>query len=123
MGITQQGIEGEKIARELLLENVKPQTLTQMDWFYFKDGKWFSVEVKHKDMFQPPPFVGQGLDKRQLNYRLKFYKDTGIRCLFLVIDKTNGDAFAQWIDVLENKEYFDTKNGIRIYNINGFKKM
>lgn len=32
-----------------------------------------------------------------------------------------GNIYVQWLDVLEKGEHFDTKNGIRVYNLNGFK--
>jgi hypothetical protein len=122
MSITAIGRKGEILAREILLKIFKSDNIFQADWIAMKDNKYYVVEVKHKEMFQPPPFMGQGLDIRQVKARMQFYKDTTIRCLFLVIDKDTRDVYWQWLDVLENGEYHDTKNGIRIYNIMGFKK-
>ena len=86
-----------------------------------KNGKYYVVEVKHKEAFEPPPFYGQGLDVRQVKARMKFYRCTGIRCLFLVIDM-QGRVYWQWLDVLEQGEHFDTKKGVRVYPIDGFVK-
>jgi hypothetical protein len=55
--------------------------------------------------------------------RLKFQKETGIRCLFLVFDLTDDNVYWQWLDVLNNGEYYDTKNGIRVYPINAYNRM
>ncbi len=78
------------------------------------------IAVKHKEMFNPPPFQGQGLDIRQVRARMAFYKDTGMRCLFLVIDASTGMQYWQWLDELENTKYFDTRNSVRIYNVSQF---
>lgn len=120
MSILEQGIEGEKLARIILKDKFKVDNIFQADWIVLKDNKYYVIEVKHKQLFKSPPFDGQGLDIRQVNIRIKFYKDTGIRCLFLVIDKDTERTYWQWLDVLEHTEYFTTKNNIRIYNITKF---
>jgi len=52
-----------------------------------------------------------------------FYETTGIRCLFMPIDRSTGDVYWQWLDVLEGTNYFDTKRRIRIYDIDCFVKL
>jgi hypothetical protein len=123
MSITLQGLEGEKIARLILKEKFKVNNIFQADWLVKKDNKWYVIEVKYKELFKPPPFWGQGLDIRQVKARLEFYKDTGIKCLFLIITKPNNEIYWQWLDVLNKTEYIDTKNKIRIYNIKEFCKL
>ena len=120
MSILEQGIEGEKLARLILKDKFKVDNIFQADWIVLKNGKYYVIEVKHKQLFKSPPFDGQGLDIRQVNARIKFYKDTGIRCLFLVMDKDTGKVYWQWLDVLEYTEHFTTRNNIRIYNITKF---
>jgi hypothetical protein len=117
------GRKGEKIAREIILKYVNPDMLTQIDWAYKKDGKWYSIEVKYKsELFKPPPFYGHGLDKKQIEKRLAFYHDTGIRCLLIIIDQTSNIVYYNWLDILEAGNHFDTKNDIRVYDINNFIK-
>lgn len=123
MSITAQGIEGETLARLILKDKFKVDNLFQIDWMVIKNGIYYVIEVKHKELFKPQPFYGQGLDIRQVNARMKFFKDTGIRCLFLVISKPENIVYHQFLDVLETTEYFDTKNKIRIYNIKDFTRM
>ena len=119
MSINEIGQEGEMLARSVLIDRFKVDGIFQADWLVNKNGKYYVVEVKHKDMFTPPPFYGHGLNIRQVKSRMMFYRDTGIRCLFLVID-TDGKIFWQWLDVLEQGERFDTKKGVRVYPIDGF---
>jgi hypothetical protein len=124
MSITIQGIEGEKIARNVLKNNFGINNLFQLDWLFKYNDKYYCVEVKHKELFIPPPFYGQGLDLRQVNSRIEFYKKTGIRCIFMVIDKDDGNIYLQWLDKLEKGiDKFTTRNNIRIYNIDRFKKI
>jgi len=52
---------------------------------------------------------------------MKFYEDTGIRCLFLVFD-FDGTIYYGWLDELEKTKYFDTRKGVRVYNIMNMKK-
>jgi hypothetical protein len=123
MSITTIGIQGENIARRVLKEIFGVKDIFQADWLVKVKGKWYVIEVKHKELFKPPPFYGQGLDIRQVIQRMRFYNDTGIRCLFLVIERPNGDIYWQWLDILEETDYFDTRNRIRVYNIECFKKV
>lgn len=114
MSITKIGLEGEKMAR-LVLKKMGCVNIFQADWLIKPDDKWFVVEVKRKERFSPPPFWGHGLDIRQVKQRMAFYRDTGVRCLFLVFDLTDGKTYWQWLDVLEQGDYFDTRNNVRVY--------
>ena len=120
LSITEIGIEGENLAR-LTLKNWGCDNIFQADWLVQKNGQWYVVEVKRKERYIPPPFEGHGLDIRQVKARLQFYQDTGIRCLFLVFDMTDGNTYWQWLDVLDNGEYYDTAHRIRIYPIEKYK--
>lgn len=119
MSIKAIGMEGETLARTVLIDRFKVDSIFQADWLVEKNGKYYVVEVKHKEMFKAPPFDGHGLDVRQVNARMRFFRAHGIRCLFLVIDM-KGRIFWQWLDVLEQGRKFDTKRGVRVYDINGF---
>lgn len=122
MSINDIGKEGERIARDILKDCFSVDSIFQADWMIKKDGKWYVVEVKHKEMFTPPPFFGQGLNAYQADMRIRFWHETGIRCLFLVIDSTTREIYWGWLDELEQTQYFQTRNGIRIYNLAYFHK-
>lgn len=120
MSITEQGIKGEKLAREFLL-TMDIDNLFQADWIVRKQDKYYVIEVKCKEKFKAPPFDGHGLNLRQVKARMKFYRDTGIRCLFLVFD-VDGTIYWNWLDVLEQGKHIDTRNQIRVYDIKCFKR-
>lgn len=122
MSINDIGKEGERIARDILKDCFHVDDIFQADWLINKNGTWYVVEVKHKEMFSPPPFYGQGLNAYQADMRIRFWHETGIRCLFLVIDSTTEEIYWGWLDELEQTQYFQTRNGIRIYNIAHFHK-
>lgn len=119
MSITTDGIEAEKKAR-LFLRNKGLKNIQQLDWLLKKDGKYYAIEVKHRELFEPPPFWGTGLDIRQIKLRKQLYDDLGIDTILMVFV---GDIVYWQIlfSVLEKTEYFDTRNNIRIYNIDEFK--
>lgn len=121
MSITQIGIDGEKMARLFIKENYSYDTLFQADWLLKIDGSWVVIEVKRKAPFAPPPFWGTGLNISQVKSRLEFYHDTGIRCLLLYFNTKDGKVYTNWLDVLEEGQKYDTKNGIRIYPLDNFK--
>ena len=121
MSITEIGREGENLARIVL--QYFGCDIFQADWLAQKDGQWYIIEVKRKERFIPPPFEGHGLDCRQVEARLKFQKETGIRCLLMVFDLTDGNVYWQWLDILDDGRYYDTENKIRIYPIESYNKL
>jgi hypothetical protein len=119
MSITQQGIDAEKRAR-IYLRNKGLFNIQQLDWIVRKDtGEWFIVEVKNRELFEPPPFYGTGLDRSQLARRRLLFDEFGIDTLLLVFTKTKIYS-ALIFSKLENGKHFDTKNGIRVYDIDSF---
>ncbi len=119
MSITKIGIEGEKKAREILKQN--GFNIFQADWIAkSKEGDYYLVEVKHKEMFKKPPFDGHGLDVRQVLSRMEFYKKTKIRTILLIINIPDGKIYWQFLDDLENGKKFDTRNKVRVYPIENF---
>lgn len=123
MSLNEDGIIGEGLARKLILRRCNPDILFGADWIFKRKSKWYLVEVKYKEMFESPPFDGQGTDIKQIISRLQFQKDTNIRCIFLALDKITKKAYWNYLDDLEKTKYFDTKNGARIYNIKYFKEI
>ncbi len=118
MGIIEKGIKAERKALEIL-KKFKFKCF-QPDWIAFKNGKYSLIEVKGKERFEPPPFEGTVLEIYQVDARMKFYKETGIRPFLLVEDNELG-WIGQWLDILEKGKKHDTKNAIRIYPIKNFK--
>ena len=121
MSITFEGIQGEKKARELL-KGLGWQ-VQQLDWIGKKDNQWTIFEVKVRELFDPPPFLGTGLDKRQIFLREQLRKDLGLRTMLIVFIKGTNDTYSQYIDILENGKFYDTKNDIRIYPLENFTKV
>jgi len=120
MSITEQGIDAEKKAR-LFLKKKGMHNIQQIDWLLKYKKKYFIIEVKNRELYEPPPFLGTGLDIRQLNLRREIFLNLKIDTILLVF---SGD-FIYWqslFTVLEKTKYFDTKNKIRIYDILKFKK-
>lgn len=120
MGITEEGIQGEQKLFKFLEEN--GYKFFQPDAIAFKDGKYVVCETKHQERYTPPPFEGHGLPKWQIDARIKFCKEFGIRCLLVVFEKGTNNIFSQYLDVLESGEHYDTK-GLkprRIYPLNKF---
>jgi len=124
MGIQHDGILAERLGRNFL-KNKKFNCIQQIDWLVYDEEKdiWFAVEVKARELFQPPPFFGTGLDKKQLYLRTKLLNSLDIHTLLVVFEKNHNNIYYQWLNVLEKKNNFiDTKNDIRIYNIIDFIK-
>lgn len=121
MSITEQGIEGEKLAREWLKKH-KLHNMQQLDWIVKAGNKYFIIECKMRELFKPPPFLGTGLDIRQIELRRQIYNDLGIETiLFIICEEKNTIYWQRLFAVLEKTIYHNTKNKIRIYNINNFK--
>lgn len=121
MSINEQGQEGEKFARKVLMK-YGFYKIFGADWIIkLHNGKYVVIEVKYKsEPFKAPPFDGHGLDLRQVQAREQFRKDTGIRSILLVIDKDSEKVYWNFIDQLEKGENFTTKNQIRIYPLTNF---
>lgn len=120
MSITEEGCEGERIAREILKRHGF-SSLFGADWVVKSSkGEYFVVEVKYKsEPFKKPPFDGHGTELRQIIAREQFRKDTGIKSILLIIEKS-GRVLWNFIDVLEKGESFTTRNQIRIYPLTNY---
>jgi len=126
MSITEDGISGEKIARLILKKH--HFYLFGGDWIIqSKIGNYYLVEVKHKEMFskmwngkQTAPFDGQGLDLKQILARQEFQTKTGIRTVFLVIDKITKKVYWNFLDTLYTGEKFQTRNKVVIFPLTNY---
>mgnify|MGYP001350131145 CR=1 FL=1 len=127
MSLTTAGIEAEQKAR-LWIKSKGYNNLQQIDWIIksHKTKKFLVVEVKHRELFNPPPFFGTGLDINQINLRRQLYDDFEIDTLLLVFEIGTENIYYNFLfsvlEKLDVKDKFDTKNGIRIYNIDKFIK-
>lgn len=121
MSITQDGIDAEKEAR-LFLNAKGIYDIQQFDWFIKKENKYYIIEVKNRELFKPPPFWGTGLDIAQIKKRIQVFNDLGIDTILLVFEKDTENIYFAYLSKLEKTIYYDTKNKIRIYNIENFKK-
>ena len=121
MSLTTEGIHAEKLARDWLIKRGKTN-IQQIDWLVKHENKYFAIEVKHRELFSPPPFYGTGLDIRQINLRKQLYDDLKIDTLIVVFEKETDNIYFQFLSKLETTEYHETKNGIRIYNIENYYK-
>lgn len=126
------GMEGENVAHYVIkdLFGVEGKNLTQLDKAFYYGEHLYIVEVKHQEIYKPPPFYGHGLPKHQIEFRLKMYEKNGARPIFMVIEKDKSDYFKgniyfQYLDVLNKTDYFDTRGASprRIYNIIHFEKI
>jgi len=120
MSITEDGIDGETRARKYL-NHKGIFDIQQFDWFVKIKDKYFIIEVKVKDLFFPPPFLGTGLEVKQIERRRQIFYDLGIDTILVIFEKGTNKVYYNYLSKLEETEYFDTKNNIRIYNIKNFK--
>lgn len=118
MSIMLQGIEAEQKARLFLKKH--GWGVQQLDWLGKKDNKWVIFEVKSRELFQPPPFLGTGIDKSQIFLRNQLLQDLQIRTMLIVFVKDTDDIYYQYLDALEKGKHFDTKNGIRIFPLTSY---
>ncbi len=121
VGINEDGILAEKMGRDFLIKH-GVKNLQQLDWIYKHEGKYGIVEVKSRELFQPPPFLGTGADIRQIKLRQQLYEDLNIDTILLVFEKGTNNIYYQSLNKLLSGKYFDTRNNIRIFPIINFIK-
>lgn len=118
---------GEKLVMDVLQSFQVPVKFQPDALFKSKNGQWIVVECKNQERFKAPPFDGHGLPPYQVKSRMKFYEETGIRCLFFVHEPGSDCVWWQWLDVLEGlgkTQRTFTKTGKRIvYALSAFKKI
>lgn len=111
----------ENQARLILIE--LGYKLQRPDWLAKRNGGYIIIEVKERELFKPPPFLGTGLDIKQLRLREEARKDLDLRTFLMVFEKDTLNVYGQFLDVLEQGQYYDTRNQIRIYPIRNFNKL
>ena len=127
MAIEEQGRAGEKLIMDLLASWNVPVKFQPDAIYKTPRGKWILVECKNQERFKAPPFDGHGLPPYQVKSRLKFYKETGVRCLFFVHEPGTDVCWWQWMDVLnalDDDMKFITKTGKNIvFSLEAFHKI
>lgn len=121
VGINEEGIEAEKRGRAFLQRH-GIYNLQQIDWIYKHNNKYGILEVKARELFNPPPFLGTGLDIKQIELRQQLYDDLGIDTILIIFEKGTDNIYYQSLQKLLKGKYFDTRNHIRIFPIDNYKK-
>jgi hypothetical protein len=121
MGIQSEGIEAE----QWLLNEFRKKGIMcfQPDAISFENDEYILNEIKHQEIFSPPPFFGHGLPLWQINARIGFWRLTGIKVKLIVKEKGTDKIYWQWLDILEAGKHIDTR-GLkprRIYLIDNFE--
>ncbi len=118
------GFAGEQKIREYLMSLRKDHSVEfgQIDIVANIDNKWYSIEVKKQEAFEPPPFKGHGLPPWQIKFRISLFKERNIIPLLFIVDKKTDIIYYNSIIELEKGDKFLTKTGKRIiYPIDSFK--
>lgn len=116
-----EGFKGEKLVRDFLIRQ-RNCKFAQLDMIAKIKDQWYSIEVKHQEMFKAPPFDGHGLPTWQVETRVQLYRELGVIPLFFVLDKETGVLMYNSLINLEDGEKFVTGKKSRvIYPIDNFK--
>lgn len=87
--------------------------------------RFFLVEVKAAEAYEPPPWRGHGLEARQADRYMEIYRLCAVRTRLVIYDP-EGYRYAGWIDDLERGESLDTAGTIkrprRIYPLSSFDR-
>lgn len=116
------GFAGEGIIRNWLKSQSIP--FMQVDIMFYYADTWCLAEVKTQERYEAPPYNGHGLPKWQIDARLKFQKDTGVKAYLIVYDLGDKCIYIQTIDNLFKGRHFQT-NGKKprvVFDIDSFKK-
>ena len=100
------GRYGESKVRDLLKRYKYP--FMQADILAKIKGEWRILEVKYQEKYTAPPFDGHGLPRWQVDARLRFQGDTGIRAMLYVVDNPSDVIYWQYLDELINGESHQT---------------
>lgn len=121
MAIDEQGRAGERLIMDWLIEKGTKEKFQPDCMFKWRD-KWICAEVKNQQMFKAPPFDGHGLPPYQVERRLQFQRETGIRVLLFVHEEGTDTVYYQWLDLLDRGKKALTQTGKRvIYPLSAFE--
>lgn len=117
------GFAGEDAVRSWFIKQKIP--FMQVDIMFKYNQSWCLGEIKTQEKFLSPPFDGHGLPKWQIDRRLQFQKDTGIKAYLIVNDINDKCLYIESIDNLLKGKYFQTKGSKPriVFEICSFKKL
>lgn len=116
----------ERLWNRYLFQNKEAweiETVGQSEsWAKMKNGDYHFFEVKHQEIFEPPPFYGHGLPPHQVRKYSAMERDLGVIWHLVVFDKTSKVGYQQRLSTLEGGSFFDTsgRRPRRIYPIKNF---
>lgn len=115
-----EGFLGEQIVRDYLIAQ-DDCFFGQLDMIANIKKQWYSIEVKHQEMFTSPPFDGHGLPVWQVKTRMQLHKDTGVIPLFFVLDKqTKVLMYNSLINLEKGRKFKTGKKSRVVYPIENF---
>jgi hypothetical protein len=117
------GTSGEELVRKWFIQKNIP--FMQVDIMFKHNGVWCLGEVKTQEKFNSPPFDGHGLPHWQIDRRLEFQRDTGIKAYLIIYDLNDKCLYIGSFDKLLEGRYFQTKgkNPRIVFDIESFKKI
>jgi hypothetical protein len=85
-----------------ILKKMGVQHIRRPDFCFYSKKRWYAVEVKNKEPFEPPPAYMQGIPRSQ------YYKDldidaTGLCCILAVRGNDN-EWLAQYVAQLHSSD-------------------
>jgi hypothetical protein len=117
------GFAGEDLVRNWFMR--KNISFMQVDIMFKYQNKWCLGEIKTQEKFKSPPYDGHGLPKWQIDKRMEFYKDTGIKPYLIVNDINDKCLYIESLENLLSGENFQTK-GLKpriVFKLESFKKI
>ena len=102
-----EGLKGEKKIRNYFIK--KKIHFLQADLMAKIRGKWHIIEIKYQEAYEPPPFMGHGLPRWQIQARLDFQEENDIRAMLFIVDKKTNIIYWQYMDELLKGDHFQTK--------------
>lgn len=121
--IIQIGFDGESKVRDWFINKKIP--FMQVDIMFKHKGIWCLGEIKTQEVYVAPPYNGHGLPKWQVDRRIEFFNDTGIKPYLIVYDLKEKCLYMESLIKLLKGEHFKT-NGKKqriIFKLENFKKL
>lgn len=93
-------------------------------WIRLVSGDYHFFEVKTQEPFEPPPFLGHGLPRWQVEKYLQMQAECNVTWDLVIFDAASYVGYRQRISVLEDGPYLDTHGDKprRIYPLTSFAR-
>lgn len=91
-------------------------------WIHLENGEYHFFELKTQEPFEPPPFLGHGLPRWQVEKYLTMQAACGVIWNLVVFDAKSFVGYRQRLSVLEDGPRHDTfgHQPRRIYSLGSF---